>query len=308
MQCNLYDVRGITVYIPRHWATRWAHQISRRITLLKQIDFSMDWFKRDSAQILDRMVDQYMSSGENHVRWFTTLRRYRELEPRKISVSLKGVDASVTLSAGAGGRPVEKTLGSKAGKGEFELKIDGQLAGVLTEDALLFSPKPSTETEDETAPRAFLGEVIYHQIEPSPSEGAREFIEVRKVTQASTPVGPFTVSRSSSYAEDIGDVADRPDHRAVKKRRALTTALEANPKATYVGEIRLPQASLTGQSSLHAKHARTTTHELKRLEKVMRYRIDLLESQGRPTTVEKLFRKFRAKRDAREGASSNRCH
>ena len=78
-------------------------------------------------------------------------------------------------------------MGAKVGQGNFELRIDGRSAGVLVEDALLFAPK-SGEGES-SKPSAFMGEVIYHQIEPSPGEGAREFLEIRKATPTVNPLG-----------------------------------------------------------------------------------------------------------------------
>jgi len=237
-----------------------------------------------SESQLNQALERSMNASEDTVEWFSTAKRFRGEKPRVVMLEQDGHDASITASAQAGERNVSRSVGSTAGRGTFSVTVDDVPAGLLGEDALHFEPKPTEEGEEE-APDKFLGEAIYHRLQYTASDSVREFIEIRKSTTATMSMGGFSLSRATTWQSAAQD----NDERGIARRRKIAYALESEPADTYVGAVKLPDSMKQNPWPKLSIRTPTTAAACTALEKRLRYRIELLESQGEHTRLDKLI-------------------
>ncbi len=284
---TLYDAESCSVYDhEEHWATRWAHAIARRIAFLKRVKLTRRGFETLSSTWLDEQVSEIAASEDGHS-WIKRLADSElRKEPRHVKLKLTGgrLQAQAAVSAGESGKK-----GTTSAGGTFALTAGATAAGTLIEDTCEFLPVVTPADGEEAPAPSFRGKTVYHALTPDGATEAHEYVEVTMSNGHSLTVGDFNFSSAATRSSPVSSEASG----AFAKRRSLSIALEVNPATTWTNRVQVPKkleakyrtAAPTGVTRGPATRPKAVEH----LERTIRYRMDILQSQGKADRLTVLY-------------------
>ncbi|MBT6433475.1 MAG: hypothetical protein HOK28_10310 [Deltaproteobacteria bacterium] len=293
---NLFDYRGAKSYLHEdHWASHWSFAIAERIAFLNSVKLTATGFEAINKEWLQNQLKVLGNDPSSHS-WLKESIRNRAIPARNLSFKLTSGRFAGEVGVSAGSFEREKVVGSKA-SATFSVSSNNVKIGTVEEDSVDYkyvkAPKKESTSEpgEEAAaaePPAYLGFSTYHVYKHEGSTPEHRYLEVEEHESNTAKIGDVELSNSTTTNRGLASI--RPG--SYEARRKIGYALDVLPGAGYTHRIESPPKMVASfqRPSLgvgpQTKPERPA--EIEKLERIIRFRLDVLAAQGEPSTLERL--------------------